>query len=102
MAHLEEEPLMTEPIIAYDSEQDGHGWNHSQCYPCWFKKWSLTRIPARFNQGGAVKPCCFCGRLTGSGIYIRARPQSAEVPCCPDQTLDLSLFRRQSGSEPAS
>jgi hypothetical protein len=73
---------------------DNHGWNHPQCYPCWFKRWGLTREPVRFRQGEDVKNCCYCGRPTGSGIYIRERPGSAVIPHCPDQTLDLSIFRR--------
>lgn len=78
--------------IASYTDDGKHGWNHQQCYPCWFHKWGLTREPVRFKHGSTPQPCCFCGRPTASGIFIRARPGSGEIPHCPDPGIDMAVF----------
>lgn len=48
-------------------------WNHPMCDTCWNKKNAgakPARIPAR-----EIEVCCFCGRNTESGIYVRYNPQ---------------------------
>jgi hypothetical protein len=75
---------------------NNHGWNHPQCYPCWFAEFDLTREPVRFTAGQPTETCCFCGRTTGSGIVRRERPGSANIPRCPDG-IDLTLFRPAGG-----
>lgn len=79
-----------------------HGWNHQQCYPCWFKEWKLEREPTRFVNGDDLY-CCFCGRPTSSGIYRRARPGSGVIPHCTDVQIDRSIFNGagSSGEPPA-
>lgn len=70
--------------IAQYREDEGQGWSHQQCYPCWFDAWGLDRIPVRYEHGREPVPCCFCGRPTASDIVIRIRPGSLVIPHCPD------------------
>ena len=78
--------------VAEPQEPQRHGWNHQQCYPCWFDTWGLDREPVRYRHGREPEPCCFCGRPTASGILVRVRPGSGEIPCCTDGVIDRSLF----------
>lgn len=80
-------------LASYHESDGNHGWNHRQCYPCWFHKWGLSREPVRYRHGVAVQTCCYCGRPTASGIYLRERPGSGIIPYCPDAGIDRSLFR---------
>jgi hypothetical protein len=60
------------------------------CQACWVNRRGL-RVPVRVKDS-PVANCCFCGRDTTGGIYVRARPASDEVPWCADNPLDRSLF----------
>lgn len=61
-----------------------HGWNHVQCYPCWFREYGLDREPTRYRHGTEPRPCCYCGRPTASGIRRQVAPGSGIIPHCPD------------------
>ncbi len=44
-------------------------WTHSCCVGCW-----NLRNPDRATEGsrdGPLELCCFCGKVTKSGIYVR-------------------------------
>jgi hypothetical protein len=85
-------------VATFDDESEQHGWNHQQCYPCWFNKWGLARQPVSFTHGRNPEPCCFCGRPTASGIFIRVRPGSGQIPYCPDPGPDHALVFADPGS----
>lgn len=56
-------------------------WTHAICDPCWDKHYS-PRLPVRLNvTGNADEPaelCCFCGRVTLGGIFVRADPSAVK------------------------
>jgi hypothetical protein len=62
---------------------DEHGWNHPQCYLCWYKFEGTLREPTCVAADDA-KPCCYCGRITTAGIYRRQRPGDALIAYCAD------------------
>ena len=47
-------------------------WNHSMCTDCWINS-NPGRQPVVVNIR-SVEICCFCGRKTTSGIYVRYDP----------------------------
>jgi hypothetical protein len=51
-------------------------WTHAVCYSCWLKRY--THKPYRLIAP-EPEPCCFCGKTTQSGIYIRENPVA--TPC---------------------
>jgi hypothetical protein len=54
-------------------------WNHLLCETCWNKR-NPDRTPVRVRDPATeAQPCCGCGAVTGSGIYVRAEPSS--MPC---------------------
>lgn len=77
-----------------------HGWNHVQCYPCWYARWSHTREPARVHDP-EEQSCCFCGRPTASGIFIRLRPGDGTIPNCPDSRVKVSPLWHSDATHPA-
>lgn len=56
-------------------------WTHAQCEACWIENELVTdeegrvliRQPTRVTDVNA-RMCCFCGRLTISGIFRRHDP----------------------------
>lgn len=52
-------------------------WNHYSCEECYDDIYH-GRQPIKLTEDKA-KPCCFCGRPTFSGIYVRRDPS-----CCPN------------------
>ena len=46
-------------------------WNHRQCNP---NKRICPAVPEDFDDD--AEPCCFCGTMTSSGIYLRAEPNA--------------------------
>ena len=46
-------------------------WTHAICDKCWSDK--NTTKPLRVNEGPR-ELCCFCGKSTDSGIYIKRNP----------------------------
>ena len=54
-----------------------HRWTHAQCAACWNarnpdKATALERDPAFTVMYGA-EMCCFCGKDTNAGIFVRCR-----------------------------
>jgi hypothetical protein len=49
-------------------------WTHAACLPC-YEKLHPGRTPHRLADP-EEEPCCICGGLAGSGIYVRADPAS--------------------------
>lgn len=48
-------------------------WTHSMCANCWNE--SNPDRPARGADEGEAELCCFCLKITRSGIYVRRDPQ---------------------------
>lgn len=60
-----------------DSDE-GHGWVHSSCLPCWYlNEPERDPVRVRFRE---EEHCCWCGRTHHSGIYVRVDPEL--VPLC--------------------
>ena len=53
---------------------------HPICIPCYYAR---TGIALRPNTGGALERCCWCGEVTGSGVYVRGGPSAT---ACADPT----------------
>jgi len=51
--------------------------DHAICVPCWVDS-RPERIPHRVVDDVA-RACCFCGRPTSSGVYLRQEPSI--TPC---------------------
>jgi hypothetical protein len=49
-------------------------WTHAICVPCWDQR--NPEHPARHNDRGPEERCCYCGRMTCNGIYVRDDPTS--------------------------
>jgi hypothetical protein len=56
-------------------------WTHLYCIECWDKFNPLRPVKDRSQFEGNMpeQPCCSCGGLTSSGIFVRASPDS--LPC---------------------
>ena len=56
-------------------------WNHSICETCWNARNPEREAIKLREEFRDERPdtCCFCGKLHGSGIYIRHEP--AELLC---------------------
>jgi hypothetical protein len=51
-------------------------WTHAICDVCWVKR-EPGRQPFQIGAGLREKEkCCFCGKPTWAGIYIRTDPES--------------------------
>lgn len=59
-------------------------WTHSVCEKCW-KERSPDREPIR-TMDETPEKCCWCGAVTGLGIFQRADP--ATVPCLGEHEPD--------------
>ena len=55
-------------------------WNHAQCYDCWIKE-NRIGFPVKVRDHKPEK-CCFCGRWTIEGIFVRRDPK--KMRCCHD------------------
>lgn len=52
-------------------------WNHLMCEACWNTR-NPHRTPIKVREeyrDESATPCCFCGKPTQSGIYVRHDPQ---------------------------
>jgi hypothetical protein len=51
-------------------------WRHSICQACWNERNPGREPVAVREEFRDEKPeaCCFCGRMHGSGIYVREDP----------------------------
>jgi hypothetical protein len=50
-------------------------WTHNQCDDCWDDAHPEGRVPVRM-QDGRQEVCCFCGKPTTAGIYVRHDPRT--------------------------
>lgn len=60
-------------------------WNHTQCERCWFDRnftaysdgSAQVRMPVRVQASAeeALRRCCYCGKPTIAGIFVRDDPQ---------------------------
>lgn len=52
-------------------------WTHAICDPCFEERYP-DREPVRLKYAGQPEEpaelCCFCGRVTVGGIFVRADP----------------------------
>jgi hypothetical protein len=59
-------------------------WRHSVCDTCWVHMAAdhgvPGRTPARVTNFKA-ELCCYCGKWTVSGIYVRANPAAVRLQC---------------------
>jgi hypothetical protein len=67
----------------YEREAMG-GWNHAICNECW-KIEEPLREPVRVREDpndptDDQERCCWCGKMTASGIFKRSDPQA--LPNC--------------------
>lgn len=52
------------------------GWTHLICEDCWNERHPTRRaVKVSFDDGA---PCCFCGKDTSSGIYVREDPATLD------------------------
>ncbi len=62
-------------------------WTHVICVECWLERNSNDPITVK---GGMRELCCYCGRSTNGGIYVRDNPN--DLRCrgehCLDETSD--------------
>jgi len=56
------------------------GWTHSICFDCYHKEHGLDKEPCRVRDHEPVK-CCFCGRWTIEGIFVRRDPDKMKCKC---------------------
>lgn len=50
---------------------------HTMCDACWNDRYS--RDPVRLPPGPDEERCCFCGKMTWSGVFVRHDP--TQLPC---------------------
>jgi hypothetical protein len=63
-------------------------FNHATCVACWNNNNPTQPTdPRRDYTRGREEVCCWCSRLTCSGIYVRVDP--ANVPCHGNHSEDL-------------
>jgi hypothetical protein len=63
-----------------------NGWNHEICPECWNKR-NPGSFPHQMIPADAGV-CCFCGRVTWSGIYVREDPNSPALMCRPKASVE--------------
>ena len=49
-------------------------WTHAICGSCWNERNPDRPANIQFSAGER-EPCCFCGYMTQSGIYVRGDPK---------------------------
>lgn len=59
--------------------KSSNSWNHSMCYDCWRRERGLD-IPVRVKEHDP-EICCFCGRWTIEGIFVRKDPAKMTCGC---------------------
>lgn len=53
-------------------------WTHRMCDRCWDAMRRAERgEPIRLWRD-TLRPCCYCGEPTDSGIYVRAQPTTVK------------------------
>lgn len=53
-------------------------WTHPICDDCWMEQ-NPYREPMRLKLVDEVEACCWCGKVTESGIYLRADPTTVPL-----------------------
>lgn len=53
-------------------------WTQPCCEDCWVAH-NGARQPSRVDDEGSPR-CCFCGRMTHAGIYVRVDPATVKYP----------------------
>lgn len=73
-------------------------WTHAICGPCWNAKPENATRQTDESGDGPNERCCWCGRFTARGIYLREDPVSLphchghpSTPEIADQTDDDSI-----------
>lgn len=51
-------------------------WTHNICPTCWNARNPLRAAVLVELTGADFEVCCFCGRTTTSGIYLRHDPKT--------------------------
>jgi hypothetical protein len=54
-------------------------WTHAICDGCW-KRRQPGRVPVRVREPGNRARCCYCGKATASGIFVRDEPTTPTHP----------------------
>jgi hypothetical protein len=54
-------------------------WTHQICSICWTR--THADAPSPLEVSAEMGVCCFCGRLTNSGIFVRESPDSKILVC---------------------
>jgi len=49
-------------------------WTHAICPACWDER-APGRTPVQVRDA-EQENCCFCGRITAAGIYVRHDPRA--------------------------
>ena len=49
-------------------------WTHTQCKDCWNAAHPEGRVAVRVRDA-EPEACCFCGKPTTAGIYVRRDPR---------------------------
>ncbi len=49
-------------------------WTHAICAKCWAERNPEQPLRSEDAGQGPLEVCCFCGRSTDDGIYLRADP----------------------------
>jgi hypothetical protein len=62
------------------------GWNHEICPECWDKQHPGS-FPHQVIPADAGV-CCFCDKVTWSGIYVREDPNSPLLMCRPKVSVE--------------
>lgn len=56
-------------------------WTHQVCSICWTRSHQPGATAPRGKESGEIGVCCFCGRLTNSGIFVQENPESKVLIC---------------------
>lgn len=59
-----------------------HGYAHPMCRICWNQRRPNDQPPRTIDPDEDW--CCFCGRKTTDGIYVRAKATHETTPQCTD------------------
>lgn len=71
-------------LVRVDHEGDT-AWTHAICAACWNAH--RPAHPAVDQGTGDVELCCFCGKLTTSGLYVRHEPSQLSCAAPGRDTL---------------
>ena len=70
-------------LIIVKEERMGQ-WNHTQCFDC-FQRERPDIEPVRVKDH-EPEVCCFCGRMTIDGIFVRRDP--GKMTCTHEESDD--------------